>query len=343
MSEGHAPGSPEPPTEKSPRWGQIWACHTLLLRVARRYGADTHEAEDIAQEAMLRAAEHPEIGDDRLQAWLVTVTRRLCMDGHRRRSSEIRRWERASRQAVVQQPPGQRPEEQVCDRSEAVWVASRATELLPPRQAEALHLIAAGCDVQQVASKLGVNYCAAESLLARARRTLRAALTAGAGAVAWIWRGPATTASNSASMALASVAAVGGVAIVVIPIVLFPHEISSTFWAPSESHGRSPTSSIHLDSGPLPRPSGVDNPTQQPPSGPHQVVLPLTTPELAISTPQLPLNSGSLTPPLRPGQASDLTPPSLPLSAVPHPPAALLPSEVPPPPAASSAPGPKIK
>ncbi len=336
---------PDPPADTSAaRWRRIWASRTLLLTVARRHG-DAHNAEDVVQEAMLRAAEHPEVDDDRLQAWLVAVTTRLCIDGHRRRSSETRRWERASRRAMVEQPE-QHPEEQVCDRSEAVWAASLAAELLPPRQVEALQLTAAGCDVKQVASELGVNYRAAESLLARARRTLRAALTAGAAAVMWPWRGPATTTSSSASMAVVSAAAVAGVAVAVVPTILFPHGLPGTFWAPSrsESHDRSPTSSNPLDHPPgpgaIPAPSGVDNPTQQPPLGHNQAVLPSTTPELGQLTIVIPPSPN--TQPVAPlpglGQAGDLTPPPLQPPALPPP--ALPPPGLPPPPSAPQLPPP---
>ncbi|MGH4012604.1 MAG: RNA polymerase sigma factor [Pseudonocardiaceae bacterium] len=176
--ESQSADAPEPRQETtSARWVRIWARRELLIRVARRYGSLAEDAEDTVQEAMLRAAEHPEITDDRLQAWLCAVTMRLCMDGHRRRAAEARRWERASALAMVQQP-GQYVEEEVCERSEAAWMAAQAAELLPPRQIQALRLTAAGCTVQQVASHLGVRLRAAESLLARARRTLRTVLIA---------------------------------------------------------------------------------------------------------------------------------------------------------------------
>ena len=92
MDGGRRGRGPAEPAGVAPaRWARMWASRDLLLRVARRNGADPEDAEDTAQEAMLRAAEHPEIPDERLQAWLVAVTLRLCMDGHRRRIREARR------------------------------------------------------------------------------------------------------------------------------------------------------------------------------------------------------------------------------------------------------------
>jgi RNA polymerase sigma factor (sigma-70 family) len=156
----------------SARWMQIWASRQILLNLARRSGSFA-DAEDAVQEAMLRAAERPEIGQEHLRAWLCAVTMRLCMDSHRRGTAEARRWERVSAQAVVQRL-GQYIEDDICERLEAVWIAALAVDVLPPRQVQALWLAAVGCSVQQIAGHLGVRQRAAESLLARARRTLRA-------------------------------------------------------------------------------------------------------------------------------------------------------------------------
>ncbi|MGH4024235.1 MAG: RNA polymerase sigma factor [Pseudonocardiaceae bacterium] len=245
MSDGyptHGQDSPEP-LATSTRWARIWTFRPLLLKVARNRCATGEDAEDAVQEAMLRAAQHPEIPDDRLQPWLIAVTTRLCVDGHRRRANEAGRWARAGAQPVVEEF-GQHPEEEACDRSEASWVASKADELLPPRQAEALHLTAEGRDVQQVATEMGVNYRAAESLLARARRTLRAALALGVGAAAWAWRTPAAAVSNSGPVALASAAAL--VVVVAGPIALAPFYLPDSWWPGTTStrpnpHGTSVT------------------------------------------------------------------------------------------------------
>lgn len=208
------------------RWQKIWSTREMLLNVARLRGAGP-DAEDIAQEAMARAVDHPEVEGDGLQAWLVAVTTRLCIDAHRRRAYERARWQRASGEAGIMQS-AQDVEEEACARSEAAWVAHLVTDLLPPRQVRALELTAAGFDVQQVAMTLGVRYRAAESLLARARKTIRAAISASLGAVAWIWRShlPANTGTTSVSVALASAAATA-------VIVFIPPMVSST--APGEA------------------------------------------------------------------------------------------------------------
>jgi RNA polymerase sigma factor (sigma-70 family) len=167
---------------------------------------------------MLRAAQHGEVADDRLQAWLVAVAWRLCLDDHRRRANETARWKRLSGQAAIEQTV----EEEVCERSEAAWVSAVLAELLPPRQVRALQLVAAGCDVEQVATRLGVRYRAAESLLARARRTIRAAIGATFGVAVWTWRSqlPAVT-GNAVTLGLASVASVAFV-MIIPPVVSTP-------------------------------------------------------------------------------------------------------------------------
>src|SRR5919107_1082054 len=103
MSDGyptHGPDLPEP-LANSTRWARIWSTRPLLLRVARKRCATGEDAEDAVQEAMLRAAQHPEIPDENLQPWLIAVTTRLCIDGHRRRTNEAGRWARAAAQPVV--------------------------------------------------------------------------------------------------------------------------------------------------------------------------------------------------------------------------------------------------
>lgn len=167
---------------------------------------------------MLRAAQHGEVADDRLQAWLVAVTWRLCLDDHRRRANETARWKRVSGQAAIERTL----EEEVCDRSEAAWVSAVVAELLPPRQVRALRLAAAGCDVAQVATRLGVRYRAAESLLARARRTIRTAIGAAVGVAVWTRRSqlPAVT-GNAVALGLASVASATFV-MIIPPVVSTP-------------------------------------------------------------------------------------------------------------------------
>ncbi|MBW8702790.1 ECF RNA polymerase sigma factor SigM [Streptomyces sp. MBT84] len=153
------------------RWQRMWSHRKQLLKVARRRSMSPEDAEDAVHEAILRAAERPDLDDERLGAWLTTVTMRLCVDRHRQVNREAEVGSRPSLLAPDTVPV----EEAVCDRAEAKWLAVRSGEL-PARQAEALRLRSEDLDVSQVAVRMGLSYRTVESLLARARRTLRASL-----------------------------------------------------------------------------------------------------------------------------------------------------------------------
>ncbi|MEU1848621.1 sigma-70 family RNA polymerase sigma factor [Streptomyces sp. NPDC019990] len=198
------------------RWQRMWGHREQLLKVARRRSMSQEDAEDAVHEAMLRAAERPDLDDDRLGAWLTTVTMRLCVDRYRQvhREAEVR-----TRPTLV--APGPVPvEEAVCDRAEAKWLAVRSGEL-PARQAEALRLKSEDLDVGQVALRMGLSYRTVESLLARARRTLRASLAGTLGVVLFLLgRGRPRGSGRAQAVAVASTAATLAVAGFVLPYAL---------------------------------------------------------------------------------------------------------------------------
>ncbi|MFF7748722.1 sigma-70 family RNA polymerase sigma factor [Streptomyces sp. NPDC007971] len=198
------------------RWQRMWSHREQLLKVARRRSMSQEDAEDAVHEAMLRAAERPELDDERLGAWLTTVTMRLCVDRHRQVNREA---EVGSRPTLV--APGPVPvEEAVCDRAEAKWLAVRSGEL-PARQAEALRLRSEDLDVSQVAVRMGLSYRTVESLLARARRTLRASLAGTLGLVLFlVGRGRLRGGGNAQAVVTTSTAVTLAVAGFALPYVL---------------------------------------------------------------------------------------------------------------------------
>ncbi|MGI5138077.1 MULTISPECIES: sigma-70 family RNA polymerase sigma factor [unclassified Streptomyces] len=198
------------------RWQRMWSHREQLLKVARRRSMNQEDAEDAVHEAMLRAAERPDLDDERLGAWLTTVTMRLCVDRHRQVNREA---EVGSRPTLV--APGPIPvEEAVCDRAEAKWLAVRSGEL-PARQAEALRLRSEDLEVSQVAVRMGLSYRTVESLLARARRTLRASLAGTLGLVLFlVGRGRLRGGGNAQAVAVTSTAATLVVAGFVLPYAL---------------------------------------------------------------------------------------------------------------------------
>ncbi|WSY31776.1 sigma-70 family RNA polymerase sigma factor [Streptomyces sp. NBC_00887] len=164
------------------------------------------EAEDAVQEAMIRAVEDPDVPYGRVRPWLRLATLRACADRHR----QVARDRELSKSPYAAAPV--EPflvEDAACDRAEARWLADRSAELLPARQVQALRLRAQDLDVGQVARTMGLSYHATESLLARARRSLRNALAGCIALATALWmcarRFPRTGIAQSAGATSAAV------------------------------------------------------------------------------------------------------------------------------------------
>ena len=144
-----------------------------MLALAQRMLGDPVEAEDVAQEAMLRAwrqAPSWRPGKARFDTWLHRVALNLCYDRLRRR-----------REVLTDAPPERADPAPGPDRGvEAAQLGDRvnaALARLPERQREAIVL----CHYQELgnieaAALMDVSVEALESLLSRGRRALRAAL-----------------------------------------------------------------------------------------------------------------------------------------------------------------------
>lgn len=141
--------------------------------LATRMLHDRAEAEDVAQEAFVRAwrqAPRWRPGRARFDTWLHTVTLNLCRDRLRRRrgSSDEGLPERAD--------PGPDAEAQLMETERGTQVAA-AIAALPERQREAILLVHyQDLSGVEAAAALDVSVEALESLLARGRRTLRTRL-----------------------------------------------------------------------------------------------------------------------------------------------------------------------
>ncbi|MBK5945331.1 RNA polymerase subunit sigma [Rhodobacter veldkampii DSM 11550] len=144
-----------------------------VLRVAARMLGDAAEAEDVAQEAMLRlwrVAPEWRQGEAQVSTWLYRVAANLCTDRLRRR--------RGLALDEVAEPEDGRP-----SAVEGMIAADRATALqaaldaLPERQRQAVilrHL--EGLTNPEIAQVMEIGVEAVESLTARGKRALTAML-----------------------------------------------------------------------------------------------------------------------------------------------------------------------
>ena len=164
-----------------------------LLSLAVRLLGDRSEAEDVAQEAFVRIwkqAPHWREGEARFDTWLHRVAMNLCYDRLRSRRETLhadlqdaQSLEAASAAHAVSAggaadgagaPPT--PEAALEARQDGARVRA-ALAALPSRQREALVLTYyQELSNAQTAAVMGIGIEALESLLARARRTLRAHL-----------------------------------------------------------------------------------------------------------------------------------------------------------------------
>lgn len=144
-----------------------------IVMLAKRMLRDDAEAEDIAQEALLRlwrAGDTLEVGPHGLRPWLRRVTSNLCLD----------RIRSARRIVVTDEVPEEIEEARQDVNLEEQDLARRvaaAMDALPERQRRALTLFHhEGLSQTEVGEVLGVSDEAVESLLSRARRALRVSL-----------------------------------------------------------------------------------------------------------------------------------------------------------------------
>ncbi|MEM1382718.1 MAG: RNA polymerase sigma factor [Pseudomonadota bacterium] len=141
-----------------------------VLRQAWRLLGDEAEAEDVAQEAMLRLwrqASEWRSGEARISTWLYRVVHNLCIDRLRRKRPSV---------DVDDVPETADPTPSALERlatGEETRALAREIMALPDRQRDALVLRHfEGMGNPEIAARLECSVEAVESLLARARRQL---------------------------------------------------------------------------------------------------------------------------------------------------------------------------
>lgn len=149
--------------------------HPRVYRLALGFLATPEEAEDLAQDAMLKILDR--IADCRpetYQSWATSLVNNLCRDRLRQARRRSRHEEAV---ATEVEAPGPRPlpaPDAGLQQQDTIGLLTRALGLLTPREREVFVL----CDLEQqahaaAASILGVTISTVRSLLSLARRRLR--------------------------------------------------------------------------------------------------------------------------------------------------------------------------
>ena len=147
---------------------------TRVVRLAAHILRCEGEAEDVAQEAFLRAFRRlPSFrGEGRFSAWLFGIAVRLCLD--RRRSA---RWTRELPEEAAP-PPSSSPSSPADAADARLLVESLLDRLSPPMRAALVLREMEGLDYDEIAATLGVPVGTVRSRLHSARTQFRALWTA---------------------------------------------------------------------------------------------------------------------------------------------------------------------
>jgi RNA polymerase sigma factor (sigma-70 family) len=142
----------------------------LPWRIAYRILADSTEAEDVAQEALLRLWQHADrwqAGGSGVAAWLTRVATNACLDRLRRRRF-------TSDEEAPDRPDVSPLADQVIEEDEVRQAVADCIEALPDRQRAAIILTYYEERQNRMAAEiLAMQLKAFESLLLRARTALR--------------------------------------------------------------------------------------------------------------------------------------------------------------------------
>ena len=175
-------GAPEPTTgarrctAAADAMSTLWRLHGgALLRFALKLTlGDRQRAEDIVQEALLRAWRHPEVVDGRehlVRPWLFTVTRHVAIDMWRARSRH---------EEVIEDEPTDRPDpvEHIEQTVTALDVRAAIAKLTPKHQQVVLEMFYYGRQVDEIAESLGVPAGTVKSRAYYALRHLKRLMSA---------------------------------------------------------------------------------------------------------------------------------------------------------------------
>jgi len=150
------------------------SCQATIYRWAYVLTVDADDAEDIAQEVLIRVVTHLHryAGRSRFTTWLYRVTRNTALSLRRRLASRLRLI--GGLGATAEPPSPNDPLERLHETQTAAVVGILFRDL-PARQREVFYLIdVEGYGAAEIAGHLGLSPVTVRAHLFRARRTLRA-------------------------------------------------------------------------------------------------------------------------------------------------------------------------
>jgi RNA polymerase sigma-70 factor, ECF subfamily len=169
---------------------ELAACYRArIVRLAWRFVRDTSDAEDLAQEVLVKVWRHVGLfeGDDRLWAWVARITRntaisrlRSCRRDARHVALDAIDWNCVGRRQCVEPADAAPWADQVFSQAQFLERAERALQTLPPSFRRAVRLMDfEDCSTKEASRSLGIPVPTVKSRAIRGRRLLRDALGAG--------------------------------------------------------------------------------------------------------------------------------------------------------------------
>lgn len=143
----------------------------LLSFVQRLVGGDRQRAEDVVQETLLRAWQHPEaLNEDRVRPWLYTVARNLVISGHRAKTARAPEVPIYAADALV-------TDDRAFDQALMSWQVADALRTLSEAHRQVIvELFYRGRSIVEAAAVLGIPAGTVKSRSFYALRALRLVL-----------------------------------------------------------------------------------------------------------------------------------------------------------------------
>lgn len=164
-----------PPDHEAALMQTLYDEHAAMLwRYALRLTGDRSRAEDVVQETLLRAWQHPEVTGDTERsprAWLCTVARNMIID--ERRSARFRNVVSSFDETTAPEQPTRDEVDTALDR---MLIAEAMTQLSTEHRAVIERAYYRGWTTGQIAEDLGIAEGTVKSRLHYAVRALRLAL-----------------------------------------------------------------------------------------------------------------------------------------------------------------------